>query len=100
MNVPIEPTVSLFTPLLETTFRVTDGLPSPIDIVLVEAVDKGSVPSQAQFSLVFRGPAATPLDQGSYPVEHDTLGAFEIFLSPIGKERDSVLYEAFFNILR
>ena len=49
------------------------------------------------FALVFRGPAGDVLPQGTYHVEHDALGAFDLFLVPIGADADGVRYEAVFG---
>jgi hypothetical protein len=48
---------------------------------------------RAPFSLVFEGGPDPPLPQGIYRVEHDALGALEIFLVPIAADR----YEAVFT---
>jgi hypothetical protein len=93
-------TLSTFTPYLHTVFRTDAGAAGVADLVLVEATDAGSVERQEQFSLVFRGPHSIPLPQRSYGVEHEHLGAFELFLVPVGRDGDGLLYEAFFNLLK
>ena len=37
-----------------------------------------------QVTLVFVGPAAPALEQGTYRLTHDTLGVLELFLVPLG----------------
>jgi hypothetical protein len=49
------------------------------------------------FSLVFRGPLAPVAVQRIYPLEHATLGLFEIFLVPIGPDERGLRYEAVFT---
>ena len=49
-----------------------------------------------QFSLVFRGPVAPMLPQGTYRIDHTELGELELFLVPVGARDDGVLYEAAF----
>ncbi len=49
------------------------------------------------FSLVFLGPPAPVLPQRTWALEHASLGAFEIFLVPIGPIDGRMRYEAVFN---
>lgn len=53
------------------------------------------------FSVVFEGRADVPLDQGTYELKHPDLGAFPVFLSPVGlTDGANQRYEAVFNRLR
>jgi hypothetical protein len=60
-------------------------------------VDVTEIPREpggrAPFSLVFTGGPEPPLPQRTYRVEHERLGAMEIFLVPIAPGR----YEAVFT---
>jgi hypothetical protein len=58
-----------------------------------QGVEGGRVP----FSLVFRGPADLVVPQRTYRMEHPGLGAFEIFIVPIGPDEDGMGYEAVFT---
>ena len=49
-----------------------------------------------QFSLLFRGPAAPALGQGTYSLEHDGLNGLALFLVPLGPDADGQRYEAAF----
>ena len=49
------------------------------------------------FSILFRGPKDTNLPQSIYNVEHDRMGALELFLVPIMPDENGNLYEAVFN---
>jgi hypothetical protein len=49
------------------------------------------------FSLVFTGPLDPNIQQGMYRVEHAELGAFELFLVPIGANAQAMRYEAIFT---
>ena len=51
------------------------------------------------FSIVFSGPKDKELEQGTYKIEHGTLGTFEIFLVPVVSPQGSeeLWYEAVFN---
>ena len=52
---------------------------------------------RAPFSLEFLGPPEPILPQGTYAFEHDTLGAFELFVVPIGRDERGTRYEAVFT---
>jgi hypothetical protein len=49
------------------------------------------------FSLIFRGPPAVLLPQRIYRLEHATLGAFELFIVPLGPDAQGLRYEAIFT---
>jgi hypothetical protein len=49
------------------------------------------------FSLEFLGPAEPVLAQATYGFEHAALGAFELFIVPIGRDESGVRYEAVFT---
>ncbi len=52
---------------------------------------------RAPFSLVFRSPPGAPLPQHIYRVQHDELGALDLFLVPIGPDEEGMRYEAVFS---
>jgi hypothetical protein len=49
------------------------------------------------FTLLFRGPLEPRLAQGTHRLEHERLGALELFLVPIRPDERGPLYEAVFN---
>ena len=51
------------------------------------------------FSLEFRGPRSRLLPQATYQFKHAILGAFPLFIVPVGVEGDQYRYEALFNRL-
>jgi hypothetical protein len=57
---------------------------------LVEAPDR-------PFSLLFRVADGATLPQRIYPLKHDRLGRFELFLVPIGPDDVGMQYEAIFS---
>jgi hypothetical protein len=68
-----------------------------LSLKLVEVSGPGVEHGQERFSLVFRGPLESPLGQGIQSAQHEQLGAFELFLVPVGRELEGMLYEAAFN---
>jgi hypothetical protein len=85
---------------LGSEFRLPVEGRAPLVLALAEATLLGSARpggSRAPFSLVFRGPRGPVLPQRIYRLEHDRLGALEIFIVPIGPDADGMRYEAIFT---
>jgi hypothetical protein len=97
-----------FSAQLNTPFRIHLAPITTMEVELVEVTPKGAFDSQQpqaaacqeRFSIVFRGPHDKVLQQGMYQMQHNQLGAFELFLVPVGRDHDGVYYEAVFNRLR
>jgi hypothetical protein len=95
-------------PHLGETFRLHLDGATVLDLELVEATDlsqgggaeargPGAPPARAPFSLVFRGSREALLPQRIYHLEHDRIGAFDLFLVPIGPDAVGMRYEAVFT---
>jgi hypothetical protein len=85
--------VADFAPLRGDRFRIApDDAPAFEELVAVTEIPR-EPGGRARFSLVFRGGPNPPLPQRIYRVEHQDLGAIEIFLVPIASDR----YEAVFT---
>ena len=86
-----------FTAQVNTNFRVGAGTEPAIELELVSVRDLGSSAGHDQFSLEFRGPQQPLLPQSIYPLQHERLGAFDLFLVPIAREPEGLRYEAIIN---
>src|SRR5258706_8648256 len=78
-------TRSTFSSYLNSIFRLYTGY-SAIDVALVEVKDLAPGAKTAEtgaecFSLLFRG-GSVALKQNTYKIEHPSLGAFPLFLTP------------------
>ena len=97
-------TLEDFVPQLGQAFCMQE-LDAQKELTLTDAkaVSGQSGHARAPFVLLFRGPAGAALPQRIYALQHEELGAVELFLVPVGREGDSrdatrpVLYEAVFN---
>jgi hypothetical protein len=86
--------VADFAPLRGDRFRIAPDDSPPFDVELADVTEIPREPrGRAPFSLEFRGGPSPPLPQRIYRVQHDDLGAIEIFLVPIASDR----YEAVFT---
>jgi hypothetical protein len=91
------PEKATFGRLVNSRFRLHADEQTSVEVELVEFREESSVPSIEQFSLVFRAPADAPAEQRIYGLEHDETGPFELFLVPLGRDGEDLLYEAVFN---
>lgn len=82
---------------LNTKFRINFESSKAAEIELVEVMEARSTSRQQQFSLFFRGPLEYLLPQGTYHMEHEKMGALDLFIVPIGREQEGFRYEAVFN---
>jgi hypothetical protein len=87
-------TRSTFSPFLGHRFRLTVDTARRLEVELIEATGP---PEGRPFSLVFRGPRDVRLEQRTYPFEHEGIGAFPLFIVPIGIDEQGLRYEAVFN---
>lgn len=101
---PTSLTEKEFSRHLNTKFRVNLETPGPIELELVEVKGYSSKPDEQggmeRFSVYFHGPEDGFLPQRAYSLEHERMGAFDIFLVPIGRDQRGVRYEAVFNYFK
>ena len=95
-----------FAELVQTKFQVSvePGLVVSLELVTVTAPrpeNEGRVSAPSgkfeSFSLLFDGPADQPLGQRTYRFTHEHLGSFDLFIVPVGTDRNARQYEAVFN---
>jgi hypothetical protein len=84
---------------LNTKFLLPAQSGGPFEIELIEVAHGAPLEGTERFSLVFRGALDFTLPQSIYRLEHERLGAFDLFLVPIAREADGFRYEAVFNRL-
>lgn len=90
-------TIEMFAGHENSKFQMHYGDSQTAELDLVSVTDVGSSERQKQFSLVFLGPLEAPISQGVYRLDHDKLGALDLFLVPISRDNKGVRYEAIFN---
>jgi hypothetical protein len=93
-----------FTALLRSRFQVSTGPPGGVELELVEVTPARKFKSGAagaseyeSFSLIFEGPGALPLPQGTHSFAHAQTGVFDLFIVPIGRKDQKIQYQAVFN---
>lgn len=92
-------TPSSFSENLGSTFRIQLGGDQSLNAELSEVLlhEAHGGPRKQPFSIHFRGPKGAALPQAIYRVEHERMGAMEIFLVTIGPDERGMRYEAVFN---
>jgi hypothetical protein len=99
-------TLDLFRRHLGQDFHVTNGHP-PLRLAAAEDLREnpgadGGAERRTPFSLLFHGPATPFLPQGTYPLRHDAIGDFPLFIVPLGPvptgpEKGLMRYQAIFT---
>jgi hypothetical protein len=100
-------TEAAFSEHLNSTFRIHFGSLATVDLKLVEVKHseqsaKSNLPAatkQEGFSILFAAPPKVIIQQGTYRVEHEQMGAFDLFIVPMRKDKKGQYYEAVFNRL-
>jgi hypothetical protein len=82
---------------LNSKFRLTLEDGEVFELKLTEVSDIHGLPSQETYSISFVCPADQILPQRVYRLEHDAMGALDLFIVPVSKDDQGVLYEAVFN---
>lgn len=84
---------------LETDFFVSLGNDADsLQLRLVEVSElSGGGPRPEPFSLIFSGPHNVYLPQQTYTLNHNVMGAVEIFMVPIRPDQRGARLQAIFN---
>ena len=97
-------TIDTFNNRVGQAFRIHAAPRHIADIELIEVTDltdragaEVAKWERAPFSLVFRGPSNLPLAQQTFRLEHSGIGAFDLFLVPLGPDAKGMRYEAIFT---
>jgi hypothetical protein len=94
-------TVDTFAPYVGETFvlQISDDERIEVKLVAAERVGKrpAAGPHREPFSLLFRPPRGQVPRQQIYRVEHEKLGALDIFLVPVTPDLEGPLLEAIFS---
>lgn len=88
-----------FTEHIDSTFkaRLEDGQVFDFHLFKLESTISNKV--QEAFSLLFRAPLETPPFQNMFHLSHESLGEMDLFLVPVKKKDDCLIFEAVFNKL-
>jgi hypothetical protein len=97
MSAQLKPT--MFTEYVGSQFDVLDDPSRTLGLTLTNVVEHMKTERQEVFSLFFHGPPDLFVPQGMHKLKHSHLGDLELFLVPVGQDKDGFQYEAAFNNL-
>jgi hypothetical protein len=100
IEAPVELDYEGFASLLRERFAMSVGPEDSVEVDLIEVNRGPQVPGTESFSLIFRAPQGTPVEQRIYELDHPAAGRLAIFLVPIGRQPEGLLLEASFNRLK
>ncbi len=86
-----------FAPHVNSKFTAQFPNGATLELELTQAEEKSPSPRQEQFILTFRAPLNAPREQQIFDLRHEHLGSGLMFLVPIGKDANGIIYEAVFN---
>ena len=93
-----------FSQHVNSKYRVNVDNAEPIELELVEVVEKESLQMEQEglerFSIYFIGPEDICLPQAIYRLTHERMGDLDLFLVAIAKEKRGFRYEAVFNYFK
>lgn len=92
-------TVETFSEHLGGTFSIYPQDTGKVEVELISATELGGSTEMPRrpFSIVFRGPGDVLFPQRIYKMEHEEIGAFDLFIVPIGPDEEGLCYEAIFT---
>jgi len=98
------PTEEEFRRHLGTKFGVRVQAPRPVELELAEVKSfraGANEPSgMERFSVFFYGPGDLMLPQGTFTLEHPSMGELLLFMVPVGRDERGFRYEVVFNYHR
>ena len=93
-------TLSDFSPLVGETFQLNFEDSEHTELKLIEAEElpaRGNPTERKPFSLMFRAARDCGLWQGIMKMKHESTGAIELFMVPIGEDDEGMYFQALFN---
>lgn len=93
-----------FEPYLNDTFEILTGETESIQASLIKACPIGTPDHRDSrfvgttlFSLIFRVPGNVKLNEQTFTIKHEALGALPLFLVSIGSDAEGDKYETIFT---
>ncbi len=94
-------TIETFEPHVGTSFWAEFETGGKVELRLVRAAkvmeSEAARLDRHPFSLFFVGPRSFLLQQHTYHLTHETIGALDLFLVPVGQDASTYQYEAVFT---
>ncbi len=80
-------------------FKIQMNSKASLDVQLSKVTGHGlrTTLKREAYSLEFKGPLEPILEQRIYQISHTQMGQFEIFIVPVSRSADHIIYEAVFT---
>lgn len=89
---------AIFQPHVKTMFSVRTNDGTRLPVVLARVTEQPITHDVEQFALSFHAPPGAPALHGTYTFQHAALGAFDLFVAPVGAGgAGRAVYEACFS---
>lgn len=88
-----------FSKHLKSKFEIRLSEAPAVEVELTEVSELLLSARQERFSLIFRSANDIMVVQGLHRFEHDEMGAFDLFIVPVGRDESGTYHEAVFNRL-
>ena len=100
MSAPL--TEKEFSKHVNTKFRIKGDPPLELELTAVKAYmgQSNDQSDMERFSAFFHGPADRYLPQSTYALDHEAMGAVDLFLVPVAQDEKGLRYEAVFNYFK
>ena len=85
-----------FCEILDTDFRLADTS-SDVKLKFFEISEKKETARTILFSLYLKSPIDVFLEQKIYSLQHEKYGTGSLFIVPIRRDGDGIVYESVFN---
>jgi hypothetical protein len=87
-----------FEPHVGSKFSAEAG-PARLEMMLTRVERGRSSPGLLQFSLFFSGALEQKIEQQIVRLGHSSIGEFDLFLVPIAREGNCIVYQAVFSVI-
>ncbi|MDQ1360782.1 MAG: hypothetical protein QOJ44_1159 [Acidimicrobiaceae bacterium] len=96
-----DPQYAMFARNIGQRFAVhlAGGTTVDLELTTLDGDPPATAGQASTFSVLFHGPASEPLAQGTYELAHPAEGTILVFIVPIGRQGESITYEAVFTRL-
>lgn len=85
-----------FCEIVDTEFQLT-GSEENTKLKLFEISEKQETPEYICFSLLLKSNNENILEQKIYHLKNEKIGEGELFIVPVSKDKDGIVYESVFN---
>ena len=88
-----------FASQIDSPFLINVGIGETVDAILVSLDETFLTAEQENYTLTFRAPSDSVMSQGTYDIENEGIGTFQLFVVPVKVDQHGLYLEAVINRL-